>query len=119
MQSSIVFTLWLLNIVLDAGGQLAFKAAAMSPDSGNLKQRWLHMAARPWIWVGVICFVFEFVVWLAFLSLVPLAEGILLGMINIVVVMLAGRWLFGEKLSPMRVLGVCLIALGVAIVGGA
>jgi drug/metabolite transporter (DMT)-like permease len=67
--------------------------------------------------VGVGCYVAEFVLWLAFLSLVPLSEGVLLGSINIVAIMIAGRLLFAEKLAPMRVAGIVLVSIGVAIVG--
>jgi drug/metabolite transporter (DMT)-like permease len=56
-------------------------------------------------------------VWIAFLSLVPLSEGVLLGSINIVAIMIAGRFLFSEKLTRLRVTGILLVTLGVAIVG--
>lgn len=113
----LTFSLWLINIVLDTVGQLAFKAAAAQPDAGDGLARWKAMAGRPWIWLGVGCYVAEFVVWLAFLSLVPLSEGVLLGSINIVAVMIAGRLLFNERLSPLRTTGILLIAAGVAVVG--
>ncbi|MEO5621847.1 MAG: EamA family transporter [Dokdonella sp.] len=115
--SATVVTLWLLNIVLDTFGQLSFKAAASGADLGEGLARWKAMARRPWIWCGIACYVGEFLAWLAFLSLLPLSEGVLLGSINIVAVMIAGRLLFGEKLSPLRTLGIALIAGGVAIVG--
>ena len=113
----VVVGLWLANMVLDSGGQLAFKAAAN--DHGELDglARWRHMAARPWLWVGVACYASCFLVWMAFLSLVPLSVGVLLSSINIVALMLAGRWLFGERLTRLRVTGILLITLGVAIVG--
>lgn len=115
--SATVFMLWLANIVLDTFGQVSFKAAAAGPDLGAGVARWKAMARRPWIWTGVGCYVGEFLVWLAFLSLVPLSEGVLLGSINIVAVMVAGRFLFAEKFSPLRTVGILLIAVGVAVVG--
>ena len=115
--SPLVAGLWLLNIVLDTGGQLAFKAAAGDEAAGDGLARWRHMASRPWLWLGVGCYVIEFLVWIAFLSLIPLSEGVLLGSINIVAIMLAGRFLFGEELTRLRVLGIALVTLGVAIVG--
>ena len=111
-----VVLLWLANIVLDTFGQLSFKAAAIG-DLGEGLARWKAMARRPWIWLGVGCYVAEFLVWLAFLSLVPLSEGVLLGSINIVAVMIAGRILFAEKFSPLRTAGILLVAAGVAVVG--
>lgn len=114
----LVIGLWVANMVVDTGGQLAFKAAAAADArSGTGLARWLWMARRPWLWIGIACYVAEFLVWLAFLSLVPLSDGVLLGSINIVVVMLAGRLLFSERLSRLRVLGILLVSAGVAIVG--
>ena len=113
----LVAGLWLLNVLIDTGGQLAFKAAAGDPDAGDGLARWKHMAARPWLWLGVGCYAIEFLVWIAFLSLIPLSEGVLLGSINIVAIMVAGRFLFGEKLTRLRVAGIVLVTLGVAIVG--
>jgi drug/metabolite transporter (DMT)-like permease len=115
--SATVVTLWLLNILLDTFGQLSFKAAAADDNLGCGVARWQAMARRPWIWCGIGCYVGEFLIWLAFLSLLPLSEGVLLGSINIVAVMLVGRWLFGESLSPLRTIGILLIAGGVAVVG--
>lgn len=115
--SPLVAGLWLLNVVLDTGGQLAFKAAASDPAAGDGLARWLHMASRPWLWLGIGCYVLEFLAWIAFLSLLPLSQAILLGSINIVAVMVAGRILFGEKLTHLRVAGIVLVTLGVVIVG--
>lgn len=106
---------WLLNIVFDTGGQLAFKTAAMTEGAGVL--RWKAIVHRPWIWLGVLCYLAEFVAWLAFLSFVPLSQGVLLGSINIVIIMLAGHIFFREGLSWLRITGISLIALGVACVG--
>jgi drug/metabolite transporter (DMT)-like permease len=107
----------MLTVVLDTGGQLAFKAAAGDPEAGDGLARWKYMLARPWIWLGGGCYVFEFLAWIAFLTLVPLGRGLLLGSINIVAIMLAGRLLFGERLSRMRVIGILLVTAGVALVG--
>ena len=115
--SPLVVTLWVLNVLVDSGGQLAFKAAASEPGACDGMERWRFMLARPWLWVGIACYVAEFVVWLAFLSLVPLSDGVLLGSINIVAIMILGRVLFREKLAPMRVVGIVLVSIGVAIVG--
>lgn len=115
--SALVITLWVLNVLVDSGGQLAFKAAASEPGDRSGMARWRFMLARPWLWVGVACYVAEFLVWLAFLSLVPLSDGVLLGSINIVAIMVLGRILFKERLAPLRVAGIVLVSIGVAVVG--
>ena len=113
----LALALWLANIVLDTCGQLAFKAAAGDPAAGDGIARWRYMLSRRWLWIGIGCYVGEFLAWIAFLSLLPLSRAILLGSINIVAIMLAGRLLFGERLTRLRVAGMVLVTLGVAIVG--
>lgn len=113
----LIVMLWSVNIALDTTGHLAFKSAAMEPSLGDGLARWRKMATRPRLWVGIGCFAVEFLCWLAFLSLVPLSRGVLLGSINIVAIMLGGRVLFGERLSRWRVAGIALIGAGVGMVG--
>lgn len=113
--SNLAIILWLLNMALDTGGQLAFKQAAGTPGDGL--DRWRAMAGRPWLWLGIACYAGEFLAWTAFLSTVPLSQGVLLGSVNIIIVMIAGRLLFAERLSRLRVAGISLIAIGVAFVG--
>ncbi len=118
MTSLMVWTVWILNLVLDSGGHIAFKLAAIeSSTDASVLAHWRQMLARPWLWLGIACFAGEFVAWLAFLSLVPLAQGVLLGTSSIVIVMVGGRLMFGEQFTTLRIAGIVLIATGVAIVG--
>jgi drug/metabolite transporter (DMT)-like permease len=116
MTSSVVLV-WLVTIVLDTIGQLAFKSVAVDPYPGVGIARWRYLARKPSLWLGISCYAFEFLAWTAFLSLVPLGRGVLLGSVNIVVIMLAGRLLFGERLTRLRLVGIGLVSIGVAVVG--
>jgi drug/metabolite transporter (DMT)-like permease len=115
--SKLAILLWLINITLDTAGHLAFKAAAITEHETEWK-RWKAMLSSLPLWIGLVCFGLEFLVWLALLSLVPLSLAILVGSINIVVVMLAGKLLFAETLPPLRIAGMWLISIGVALAGG-
>jgi drug/metabolite transporter (DMT)-like permease len=115
--SQLTILLWLLNVILDTLGQLAFKAAALSSNSYSGIANWRHMLTHKWIWIGIFSYVFEFLLWLAFLSLVPLSVGVMLGSINIVAIMIFGRIWFKESLSKWRLMGILLIACGVMVVG--
>ena len=110
------FLLWMLIVFLASTGQLSFKAAAADHAPDGLLAGWLRMMRRPWLWVGVCCFLAHFVLRIAFLSGVPLSEGMMLAALQVVVVYAAGRVLFHEPGSWLRLAGVGLVALGVAIV---
>lgn len=116
--SGLAVLLWVFNASLDTLGQIAFKYAATSPNSeGSIKEYWFGLFRQPWLWVGIFAYIFEFLLWLAFLTLVPLSLGVLLAAVNIITVMIVGRVLFNEKLTPTRVAGIFLITGGVILVG--
>ncbi|MDR0528359.1 MAG: hypothetical protein LBG69_01925 [Zoogloeaceae bacterium] len=115
--ATLIFLLWAVNLVTDTCGQLAFKKAAIENTKARGWAHWRHMLGRPWIYLGALAYVAEFIAWLAFLSTVPLAVGVLLGMAGIVAVMLGGRLWFGERFTRGRLAGVSLILAGVALVG--
>ena len=110
-------TLWVVNSLLDTVGQLSLKRAAVEHNEVDERIRWQRMAQAPRLWLGLGCFTVEFFVWLAFLSLVPLSTGVLLGTVNIVAIMIAGRFAFHEAFTPLRVTGMLLISTGVLLVG--
>jgi drug/metabolite transporter (DMT)-like permease len=115
--SPIATLLWTLNLLIDTFGQLSFKAAAGVKAGESVMARWRQLLRNGWLWTGIITYVVEFFVYLAFLSNVPLSQGVLMGSINIIAVMIGGRIFFKEKLSPNRILATTLIATGVALVG--
>lgn len=115
--SKLAIIFWILNITLDTAGHLAFKAAAIAEHETEWG-RWKAMLGSVPMWIGITCFGLEFLVWLALLSVVPLSLAMLVGSINIVVVMWAGKVLFNERLDKMRVAGMWLISIGVALAGG-
>lgn len=109
--------LWIGNILFDTIGQLSFKAAAISSEGASGFARWRRMLGNRWIWVGVSAYIAEFLLWLAFLSLVPLSQAALVGSVNILAVMFGGWIFFAEKLTAWRTAAALLIASGVALVG--
>ncbi|MGB4812272.1 MAG: EamA family transporter [Methylophilaceae bacterium] len=115
--SNLAIFVWLLNIVVDTTGHVAFKHAAVTEHASEL-QRWKRMLVAWPLWVGIFCFCLEFVLWLILLSILPLSLGVLLSGFNTVAIMLAGRFIFKEMLDPFRVLGITLITVGVVMVGG-
>lgn len=113
----LALSLWAGNVFCDTLGQIAFKLAATAPGNRDGMRYWLDLARRPWVWVGIAAYVFEFLLWLGLLTLVPLSQGVLLASINIITIMLVGRFMFRERLTPLRLTGILLVAAGVAVAG--
>ena len=105
-------------MICDTVGHVALKFAATADEaSGSEWQRWIAMFSNIPLWIGIICFCLEFVVWLAFLSVLSLSQGVLLGAINMVAIVVAGKLIFKERLDRMRIIGILFITLGVVLVG--
>ena len=96
------FALSLLAIVLigNTAGQLLFKAASLRASRPGRAGHWQALAFDPLLWLALLIYVFEFFMWLAFLSVVPLWQGVMVASIDILLVMLGGRIFFGETLLP-------------------
>ncbi|WP_392559303.1 EamA family transporter [Orbus mooreae] len=113
----LIFCLWLGNICCDTIGQISFKCAAISPKNRENWRYWLDLLCNYWLWLGVLSYGVGFLLWIAFLTLLPLSQAILLGSANIIAVMIMGRFIFKEQLTPFRIIGVSLITAGVILVG--
>jgi len=112
-----IFALWICSICCDTVGQIAFKYAAISPKSHVKWRYWLELLRSYWLWIGISAYGIGFLFWIAFLTLLPLSQAILLGSANIISVMIVGHLVFKEQLTPYRIIGVSLITLGVILVG--
>lgn len=93
-------------VAITTARQFAFKAAAILPKG---------LARSLLIGAAVLSAPVEMLVWIAFLSFVPLGQGVLAGCIAIVAVLVGGRIIFHERLTPPRVAAALLITLGVAL----
>jgi drug/metabolite transporter (DMT)-like permease len=115
--TTLATVLWGLNLLCVTVGHLSLKAAATVAPGGRSLARWTAMLKDFWVWIGVAAFVAEFLLWLAFLSLVPLSLAVLVGSIDTLAVLIGGRIFFGEALTLRRTFSTILIAMGVALVG--
>jgi drug/metabolite transporter (DMT)-like permease len=104
-------------LVFDTVSHLALKAASERAGHKDGLAYIGAFIAHPFFWICLASFVGLFLAWLAFLSRVPLGQGVMAGSITIVGVMLGGRFMFNERLTPPRVLAVSLIAVGVLLIG--
>jgi multidrug transporter EmrE-like cation transporter len=115
------FALVLTGVLLNAVAQLLLKAGARNVGAfefsfANVVPVGAKLIANGPIIGGLGCYVVSVVVWILALSRVEVS--IAYPMLSIGYVVNAGLawWLFGEAVTPMRLLGIAIICLGVFLV---
>ncbi|MCU0805883.1 MAG: SMR family transporter [Burkholderiales bacterium] len=115
------FALILLGVLLNAAAQLLLKAGTNAVGhfeftAGNALPVGMKLAGQPSIVAGIACYVVSVVVWIMALSRVEVSIAYPMLSIGYVVNAIAAWYLFGEAVTPMRLVGIGIIILGVFIV---
>lgn len=72
---------------------------------------------RKEISLGVLVYIIEYIIWIGFLSTMPLSTAYPLSSVTIVLILLASKLFLGEKIGRNRCLGAALIISGMFLVG--
>lgn len=115
------FSLVMLGVLLNAVAQLLLKAGANAIgafefSSANILPVGCKIAASPYILSGIGCYVVSVVVWILALSRVEVSIAYPMLSVGYVLNAVAAWYLFGEAVTPLRLLGIGVIILGVFIV---
>lgn len=119
--TTVSFGLILTGVLLNAAAQLLLKAGTNAVGhfefhAGNIVPVGLKLALEPHILGGLVCYVVSLVVWIMGLSRVEVSIAYPMLSIGYVLNALAAWYLFGENVTPLRLLGIGIIVLGVFIV---
>ena len=117
----ISFALILAGVLLNALAQLLLKAGTNAVgkfafERGNILPVGWQLATEPHIVAGLCCYVISVIIWIMALSRVQVSIAYPMLSIGYVVNALAAWYLFGEAVTPMRLLGIGIIILGVFVV---
>jgi multidrug transporter EmrE-like cation transporter len=119
--TALSFALVLTGVLLNAGAQLLLKAGTNAVGhfeftGANLVPVGWRLATEPHIVGGIACYVVSVVVWILALSRTEVSIAYPMLSIGYLVNALAAWWLFGEAVTPARLLGIGIIVLGVFLV---
>jgi multidrug transporter EmrE-like cation transporter len=121
MQPSLIAAI-LVSVLLSAGSQIILKFGMTAPtvqaalaQPGDAPAIALAIASSPLVLVGLASFGMSAVVWLFVLSRVPLSSAYPFVALGIVITVAAGRLLFGDPFSAVKILGVGLVVSGVLV----
>jgi len=110
----------LSGVMLNVVAQLCLKAATnrlgtVSLALAGLGDTILRAAGQPFLWLGLGCYGVSVAVWVAALSRTEVSLAYPFLSLGYVVNAAAAWYLFGENLSPQRLLAVAVIILGVLL----
>ncbi|MGA8054389.1 MAG: SMR family transporter [Burkholderiales bacterium] len=119
--TGISLALILVAVLLGSAGQLLLKAGVTAVghfdlSAGNVLPIGLKLALQPAILGGISCYVMSLALWIVALSRVEVSVAYPMVSLGYALTAVAAWWLLGESLTPMRLGGIGLIILGVAVV---
>ena len=119
--NALSFSLLMTGVLLNAGAQLLLKAGTNSVgvfefSRANIGPIGWKLATEPHIVGGLACYVVSVAVWIMALSRVEVSVAYPLLSIGYVVNALAAWYLFGEAVTPLRLVGIGVIIIGVWLV---
>ena len=114
------FLLIMAGVLLNAVAQLALKASvkdsgAIELSAANMLPAASQLMAEPWLWAGLACYGISVIVWILALSRVDVSIAYPMLSVGYVVNAFAAYALFGEALTPGRLIGIGIIILGVTV----
>lgn len=119
-KSLLLFT---LAVSLDTFAAVLFKHGSNQlPESNKLGwqghlENVLGAIKRKEITLGVLIYIVEYIVWIGFLSTMPLSMAYPLSSVTVVMILLASKLCLGEQVGKYRWLGAALIIGGMFLVG--
>ena len=109
-------TLGLISILLGLLGQLAWKTAILRRE-GGISIAWLTSLLTDTLTLaGIALYGLSTLVWLVALKMEEISKLYPMLSLNFALILLAGHFLFGEAITPLKILGVALIFAGVLMV---
>ncbi len=102
-----------VSVVLSAAAQLLLKRGA--DDSVHQTVLGFSGLFSGWVWLGIFALIGSLVSWLHALRFIPLNIAYNLTGLTHVIVPLSCWILLGEKISPLRWLGILLVIAGVVV----
>jgi drug/metabolite transporter (DMT)-like permease len=119
--SGVAWSLILAGVALNAAAQLFLKAGTNAVGQfefslANAVPVGTKLAFQPFILAGMACYAVSLVVWIMGLSRAPVSVAYpMLSLGYVVNAIVAWAWL-GEAVTPLRLVGIGIIVLGVYIV---
>lgn len=123
-KSALTLKIFLLIVVNDIGESIAqlfmkkglTQTGIHSVGLDNVREFILQNASSWLVWLGIIIYTLNFLIWIVILSRVELSVASPVGSTGYVIIPLAAALFLNERIGLLRGSGIALIALGVHLV---
>ena len=110
-----------ISVLLNCAAQLCMKKGMMSIGeiSGGMQGL---IAAMPsmimngYLWLSLFCYGLSFLLWMVVLSKVDVSYAYPFLSIGYILSAVVGYYAFGENVTPIRILGIIVICIGVVLI---
>jgi drug/metabolite transporter (DMT)-like permease len=114
-----LFLAWVILLAIETLGQVSLKTAGMQIGVFELQRASILAAlSTPWLWVGLGCYLAQFVVWMVILEKSTLSAAFPTSAIVFVAIMIASWAVFGDPMGWEKTLGSAIIVAGILLLGG-
>ncbi|MGH8113739.1 MAG: hypothetical protein ACREPS_01600 [Rhodanobacteraceae bacterium] len=114
-----LFVAWALLLAIETLGQVSLKTAGMRIGVFELERSSILAAiSTPWLWVGLACYLGQFVVWMTILEKSTLSAAFPTSAIVFIAIMIASWAVFGDQMGWEKILGSAIIVAGILMLGG-
>ena len=114
----VTLALVLTGVLLNAGAQLLLKAGTRVIGvigTAHPLRTLATVALQPYIALGLLCYVVSVGIWIVALSRTQVSVAYPMTSLGYVINAFAAWWLFGEAVTPARLLAIGVILLGVIL----
>ncbi len=111
----------IISVLLNCSAQLSMKKGMMGVGQINgglngLIEMLPSMLTNIFLWISMVCYGVSIVLWMVVLSKVDVSYAYPFLSIGYVVSAVVGYYFFSESVTPVRILGIAVICIGVILI---
>lgn len=110
----------LISVLLNCAAQIFMRKGMLVNGEvegmGNLLAAIPHMFTNIYLWGAMVCYAVSIVVWMVVLSKVEVSYAYPFLSIGYVLSAVVGYFWFAESITPVRILGIIVICVGVILI---
>lgn len=109
----------LLSVLLNCAAQLLIRKGMLIEGEVGMQTMLSHvgsMLTNLWLWGAMFCYAVSILLWMSVLSKVEVSYAYPFLSVGYVLSAVAGYAFFNENISPIRIIGIVVICIGVILI---